>query len=219
MTHFSNHRDSVRATVQLHNDSDDSDNGSDKFAKIEIETDEEEIVSENEENSEESNEGDETDETNTKDDNGCEEDVSDKYKGKSNPETQTSVYVNEKEQKVVTSKQTATTLKEATISLKTKDPPQVKLTLTNLKVVGTWKYKSENQECMLCHKDLMLPVQEPDSTKINGDVTIGTCKHGFHAVCINSWLIKKNISCPHCSTNWTSASNVGSSVYVYKSTA
>lgn len=98
------------------------------------------------------------------------------------------------------------------------EAPKIKLTLTNLKVVATWRYNSENQDCKLCHKDLMLPVQEPGTSKINGDVTVGTCNHAFHTVCINSWLVKKNISCPYCSTSWKPASNVGSSVYVYKST-
>jgi len=97
--------------------------------------------------------------------------------------------------------------------------PKVKLTLTNLKVVASWRYNSENQDCMICHKDLMMPVQESGTRKINGDVTVGACNHAFHTVCINSWLIKKNISCPYCSTGWKSASNVGSSIYVYKSTA
>ena len=100
-----------------------------------------------------------------------------------------------------------------------KQQPKVKLTLTNLKVIASWRYNSENQDCMICHKDLMMPVQESGTRKINGDVTVGACNHAFHTVCINSWLIKKNISCPYCSTGWKSASNVGSSIYVYKSTA
>ena len=96
--------------------------------------------------------------------------------------------------------------------------PKVKLSLTNLNVIATWKYNLENHDCKLCYKDLMLPVQEPGTNKINGDVTVGICNHAFHTVCINSWLIKKNISCPHCSISWKTASNVGSSVYMYKST-
>lgn len=96
--------------------------------------------------------------------------------------------------------------------------PKVKLSLSKLHVVATWKYKCENQECMICHKDLMLPVQESRTNKIDSDVTIGTCNHGFHTVCINTWLSKKIISCPYCTVGWKTASNIGSSVYVYKST-
>lgn len=92
----------------------------------------------------------------------------------------------------------------------------VKLTLTNMRVVAKWDYTAENRECYLCHKDLMLPVREPNTVKINGDVYIGKCQHGFHSVCINSWIAKGNVSCPHCQNVWKATNTVGTSVYVYK---
>ncbi len=93
--------------------------------------------------------------------------------------------------------------------------PSIELILNKLDVVSTWKYASENQQCSLCHKDLMSPIQISDNT-INGNVCIGTCNHGFHASCINLWIKNGNISCPYCFTNWKSGNSVGSSVYVYK---
>ena len=93
---------------------------------------------------------------------------------------------------------------------------KVKLTLNKLNAVATWNYASENTDCKLCHKDLLVPVQEPGANKINGDVTIGMCMHGFHASCINLWVSKGNVSCPYCHNVWKVGKNVGSSVYVYK---
>ena len=93
--------------------------------------------------------------------------------------------------------------------------PTVGLTLNKLDVIATWKYASENDDCKLCHQDLMTPVKITENT-INGNVCIGTCNHGFHASCINLWIKNGNISCPICLTTWKSGNNVGSSVYVYK---
>ena len=92
----------------------------------------------------------------------------------------------------------------------------VKLTLKKMRVVAKWKYTAENSECSLCHRDLMLPVQEAFTNKLNGDVTIGTCQHGFHAVCIDSWITQGHNNCPQCQVVWETTKNVGSSVYVYK---
>lgn len=98
------------------------------------------------------------------------------------------------------------------------EKPKIKLTLKNMRVIATWNYTSENNDCKLCHKDLLDPVEDTITNKINGDVTIGTCKHGFHTTCINTWITKGNISCPLCQTSWKIDKNVGSSVYMYKST-
>lgn len=98
------------------------------------------------------------------------------------------------------------------------EKPKIKLTMTNMKVVATWNYTAKNSNCELCHIDLMNPIQESGSNRMNGDVIIGNCLHGFHSVCINSWLTQNNTKCPCCHTLWKSNKVVGSSVYVYKST-
>jgi len=95
-------------------------------------------------------------------------------------------------------------------------PPKVKLTLGKMRVLTTWEYNSDNTDCKLCHKDLTVPVNETGSDRINGNVMIGICNHGFHSVCINAWIDRGNVSCPHCMTVWKTSKNVGSSVYVYK---
>jgi hypothetical protein len=110
------------------------------------------------------------------------------------------------------------TLTDKNVNAMTGDKAKVKLTMTNFKVVATWKYSSENHECMLCHKDLMIPVHDVGFNRLSGDVRIGTCEHGFHAYCVDTWFAAGNISCPYCQTTWKSAKTVGSSVYVYKNT-
>lgn len=93
-----------------------------------------------------------------------------------------------------------------------------KLKVKDMRVVAVWSYVSENTDCMLCHKNLMLPVQEAGTNKLNGDVVINSCQHGFHTVCVNCWFLQANTGCPQCHTNWDPIKHVGSSVYVYKST-
>ncbi len=110
---------------------------------------------------------------------------------------------------------------------------KIKLTLKKINLVATWKYGIDTIDCTICGKNLMMPVyeqqeqeQEQESQKkfvfdkrtLSADVTIGTCEHGFHTHCINSWTSEGNISCPFCKTMWKGSKNVGSSVYVYKST-
>ncbi|VBB17802.1 hypothetical protein YASMINEVIRUS_265 [Yasminevirus sp. GU-2018] len=112
--------------------------------------------------------------------------------------------------------------KEASVEAEQPQKQQVKITLAGLpRVVATWEYTAENDECSLCHRDLMSPVAVVDhgkTTYVNG-VVIGTCQHGFHDPCITSWIKNGNMSCPKCKTPWKTSKNVGSSVYVYKSTA
>ena len=84
-------------------------------------------------------------------------------------------------------------------------------------MVALWNYDTENKDCFVCHKDLMIPVQVKDSTQMSSDVMIGPCKHGFHTVCIQD-LIQTNKKCPQCSIEWLSCSNVGAAVYIYNST-
>jgi len=103
--------------------------------------------------------------------------------------------------------------------------PKGKLTLTSMRVVTTWEYDVDNSECTLCHRDLMVPIPVTN-TNINtqtknshpryeNDVSVGTCHHGYHVSCINSWVKSGNNCCPKCKTPWKTDKNVSSSVYVY----
>ena len=97
--------------------------------------------------------------------------------------------------------------------------PKITLSVDSLNMVATWKYDVENDTCALCHQDLMIPTQRSIREKVvNGNVTVGKCKHGFHEDCIDRWIKNGNISCTVCNTTWDAAKNVGSAVYVYKDT-
>ena len=99
------------------------------------------------------------------------------------------------------------------------EKPKITLSVDSLNVVATWKYDVENDMCALCHQDLMIPTQRSIRDKvINGNVTIGKCKHGFHEDCIERWIKNGNISCTVCNTTWNASKSVGSAVYVYKDT-
>lgn len=112
---------------------------------------------------------------------------------------------------------------------KTIDKSKRKLTLKSMNVIATWEYDVENTQCTLCHHDLMSPFcmtnnihlqlhqnQHQNQPKYDNDVCIGTCKHGFHASCINSWIKHGNSVCPKCKTQWKISKNGTSSVFVYK---
>jgi hypothetical protein len=103
--------------------------------------------------------------------------------------------------------------------------PKITLTIKDMKIVSTWKYNVENDICSMCRCDLMIPTQRSIrstytdfNSKVNGNVTIGACKHGFHENCISRWIKDGNISCPTCKTTWKAANHVGNAVYMYKST-
>ena len=83
-------------------------------------------------------------------------------------------------------------------------------------MVATWSYDTENTDCIICNKNLMMPVGK-DNNQMSSDVIIGPCKHGFHTICIQE-IIKLKNNCPMCSIEWSTCSNVGSSVYIYNST-
>lgn len=108
----------------------------------------------------------------------------------------------------------------ADMSNNTKTGKKVKLTLKKIDLVATWKYGINQDDCKICGKNLMMPVYESVKERgtLSADVTIGRCEHGFHTNCINNWLDEGNLSCPHCETMWKGSKNVGSAVYVYKST-
>jgi hypothetical protein len=78
--------------------------------------------------------------------------------------------------------------------------PKIKLSLVSLKIVATWKYTTENQECLLCKKDLMMPIQD------SCNVTISGCNHGFHATCLKNYK-QFDDTCPYCSEKWITKSS------------
>src|SRR5271169_1408407 len=61
---------------------------------------------------------------------------------------------------------------------------KVKLTLKNMRVVAVWKYATENENCQLCHKDLMKPVQE---------ISLTSTSNSIQSKLIQSNLIQSNL--------------------------
>lgn len=93
---------------------------------------------------------------------------------------------------------------------------KISLTIKKLTIYGCWNYNTENNDCGICRQNLQIPSQNSKwENKINGSVTIGLCKHGFHEGCINRWIESDNISCPICRTVWKPSKNVGGTVYLY----
>lgn len=93
------------------------------------------------------------------------------------------------------------------------------MNIKNMKIVGTWKYDIPDDKCNLCEQDLMLPtLNSLRNRKINANVTIGKCQHGFHVDCINRWIDEGSESCPTCKTTWRPMNNVCSGNYIYNST-
>ena len=79
------------------------------------------------------------------------------------------------------------------------------ITVKKLKIVASWNYNTENKECSICNTDLLTPVIDYNN-KLNGDIQIGSCYHGFHSVCMKKWE-KKDMSCPYCKITWKLINN------------
>lgn len=95
----------------------------------------------------------------------------------------------------------------------------ITMTIKNMNIFGTWKYDAENKDCSICEHDLLLPSKKSMfKNKINGEVIIGLCKHGFHDDCIRQWVKSDNISCPICKNIWIVSKIAGETTYLYKNT-
>jgi hypothetical protein len=93
---------------------------------------------------------------------------------------------------------------------------KISLTLKKINIYGLWSYNTENDDCVICRQNLQIPPQKSKSeNKVNGSITIGLCKHGFHESCINRWTSSDNISCPICRTLWRPVKKTGGTVYLY----
>lgn len=62
--------------------------------------------------------------------------------------------------------------------------------ITKLKLIGVWKYKCAEDDCVICCKKLDNP-----------QLVVGECKHIFHKNCMEDWLKKAN-TCPLDRTEW-----------------
>lgn len=85
----------------------------------------------------------------------------------------------------------------------------MRLSITGMKIIGTWNYDTDNTNCPICRENLQLP--SLISKKKNTVVIIGECNHAIHQDCINN----NNTNCPICNKKWLHSNTVGGCVYMY----
>ena len=61
-----------------------------------------------------------------------------------------------------------------------------RVNLNDQKINSYWKYEFDNENCPLCHKNLMDATQEEIQKKnITGKIVVGKCNHAIHENCMN----------------------------------
>lgn len=117
------------------------------------------------------------------------------------------------------------------------EKPKIKLSLKQLKIVATWKYCTEDENCLICNRDLMMPAQIQSDNKTEpaknlsedkeiSNVVVGECNHGYHELCFNNQLIRNGVditipaelkkqTCPYCYEPWIP---ISTGIKTYKST-
>lgn len=85
--------------------------------------------------------------------------------------------------------------------------PSIKIDITSIDLVATWKYNCKNTDCV-CNRALYLPtVTEIDTNNISTDnVIIGECGHGIHKSCLDTYFKTCDNICPIDKLTWSSAS-------------
>jgi hypothetical protein len=80
----------------------------------------------------------------------------------------------------------------------TTDNKKIDLSITQINILATMKYKDTDTVCQLCRKDLMAPTQEDLSKGVvlTCKISRGKCKHTFHSDCINKFIKNGQTSCP-----------------------
>ena len=81
--------------------------------------------------------------------------------------------------------------------------------IESVSLVSTLKWKSINDECLLCNNaiglDCIKCTLKHDNTNIqcmsilNNNIN---CKHGFHAHCLQQYQKSKSLKCPMCNIPW-----------------
>lgn len=72
----------------------------------------------------------------------------------------------------------------------------IKMNIKQINYVTTWQHSCFNRECPICRTSI--------DNNVN-NIIIGTCGHGFHSKCIQSWHNQMNHTknkCPVCNKNW-----------------
>jgi len=84
------------------------------------------------------------------------------------------------------------------------------LTLESVSLVSTLKWKSVNDECLLCNNlighDCVKCNQTHDKMFIKCMSILNNniqCKHAYHAHCLQQYHKNNSIKCPMCNVSWT----------------
>lgn len=80
---------------------------------------------------------------------------------------------------------------------------KVNINLTHLDLVVNWELTGSIHECTLCRRSLLAPSFSELNTEkntshvtINGEVSVGECKHLFHKDCITNFVNGGCTLCP-----------------------
>ena len=89
---------------------------------------------------------------------------------------------------------------------------KVKIAIGPAIVFCVIKFDLESQTCGLCRKTLNYPTDYELNTfgiNSNPNVTITTCRHGFHKECIQEHVVNENsLSCPTCGVMYEEKCNI-----------
>tara|TARA_B100001989_G_C24517941_1_gene454227 strand:+ start:1154 stop:1459 length:306 start_codon:yes stop_codon:yes gene_type:complete len=92
---------------------------------------------------------------------------------------------------------------------------KVQVKITNASINAYWVYEFDNENCPLCHKDLMDATQEEIQKKnITSKLVVGKCNHAIHENCMNNWKKQGNNFCPIDSTTWIEKDNIDSTIII-----
>jgi len=74
---------------------------------------------------------------------------------------------------------------------------KLQINVRNVNLEAYWDFDVENQECLLCHKNLSdTTLKELEDATIDNKIIICKCNHGFHDSCLESWKKTGNTFCP-----------------------
>jgi len=84
----------------------------------------------------------------------------------------------------------------------------ISIDLLSIQIVGTWKYKCKNTECV-CNRALYLPTSDEIDKKniVSNNIIIGECGHGMHQQCIEAYTKTYNGMCPIDRLEWIPQKN------------
>ena len=95
------------------------------------------------------------------------------------------------------------------------DMPTTTVTVTSIRLVGTWHRELPFDTCSICKESIndAAPLARADDTgeldhfseaASGHTLRIGACGHVFHTCCLERWLDRRAV-CPLCNAAWVTA--------------